>query len=120
MGFFGVLMMLGARREIRRLSDLPPFREYLRVARWWEVLLTFAGPVLFAASLFGPWAATGSPLWGLMGFVASAVLWSVLAVPVLIIAAIRHPEPLGTHWDGQKWAHGPYRMADPGPRPSRT
>lgn len=103
MGFFGALMILGARREIRRLSDMPPLRQFFRVARWWEVLITFAGPALFAASFFGPWASTGSPLWGLLSLIALAVFWSVLALPILIIVAIRHPEPLGTHWDGKKW-----------------
>jgi hypothetical protein len=102
----GYLMMRFSHRAIRRRADLPPFREYLRVARPWEIAVMLGVFAAFAASFLAPWALTGSPLSGLLGFIAFGVLWSVVAVPVLVVLAIRHPEPLGTHWDGKGWKYG--------------
>lgn len=98
MGYIGILMMRLSWREIRRQADLPPFREYLRAARPLEVFLTLAVPAVFAASFLLPWARPGSPVSGLLGLVAFCVLWSVIAVPVVIIISVRHPEAHGKQW----------------------
>src|ERR1700684_857299 len=99
-------MMWLSRREIRRQADLPSFREYVRAARAWELLFLFALPAVWVGSFLLPWAITGSPISGLLGIIGFGVLWCIASIPILIITAVRHPEPIGTHWDGKQWKYG--------------
>ncbi len=102
-------MMYLSLREMRRQSDLPPFRDYVRAARLWELFLVVG---LFGATLgtfVVPWVLTGSLVDGVLGLVAFVVLWSVVIVPITLVLATRRTGPVGTYWDGNAWQYGTYR-----------
>lgn len=103
MGFFGVLLHHWARRELRKGSEPPAFREYLRVARAWEIGLEAASIVFLVAGFVVPWVVTGSAAAGVFVFLGVCVLMLLVAVPVLAVNASRGLPPPGTYWDGTVW-----------------
>ena len=106
----GILMMLNSYLGIRRRADIPPFREWLRRAKPWELLLAVGLIALNVGALLGPWLATGSVLAGVLGFLVFGVAWYVAAIPLIVVFALRRgSEPIGTYWDGSSWRYGAVR-----------
>lgn len=100
-------MMFFSSREMRRQTGLPPFREYLRVARTWELVRLSCILAANLASFIVPWAVTGSYVAAVFGFIGYNVLVMIVSV-AWAIAEIRRPEPRrphGTYWDGKAWQY---------------